>query len=481
MEQIFNFTEHFPLPVFFLENETIIYSNQHFSFLIHEMEIFYQNSFPDLNDFLCEKNKNQLFNAIKDLKNKQLKKTEVFLEIKIPKSRQDFSFLISLSCFFLSGKEYIICTVQETVNEKKELLKMAEELFENSIEGIVITDAKGTILKVNPSFTSITGYHENEAVGKNPKILKSGRHPDEFYQFMWKSLTQKGEWKGEIWNKRKNGEQYLEFLTIKSLKNEEGKTLKYIAMLNDITHLRAFEKNMQRELFLAEQIQKNLLPSKEPIVKGAEISFFYKPMEDVGGDFFDFFETGDEIGIFISDVSGHGVPAAFITSMVKVLLTTAGDKIKNPVDICAYLNKELLNKVNENFLTVFYGVYHTLTRKMRYTKCAHPSPVIIRDKELIFLDHKASFMLGVFEKISFHEFEIQLKPNDKIIFYTDGLTEALNPDKEEFEDIFYRTIRKNSHLSIKKLIELIHYQLLLHCEKDIFEDDICIVGMDIKK
>ncbi|MBB6216187.1 diguanylate cyclase (GGDEF)-like protein/PAS domain S-box-containing protein [Anaerosolibacter carboniphilus] len=142
------------------------------------------------------------------------------------------------------GKPAIIGSVMDITEQKEnsEQLRMAQKVFENTIEGIVITDNKGIIQMVNPAFTNITGYTSKEAIGRNPRILKSERHDRLFYQDMWDSLITTDSWKGEIWNRRKNGETYPEWMTISAIKNDYGETTHYISVFNDITeHIRKEE------------------------------------------------------------------------------------------------------------------------------------------------------------------------------------------------------------------------------------------------
>ena len=105
--------------------------------------------------------------------------------------------------------------------------------FKNAPEAILITDHNGKIQLVNKSFISVTGYKKSEVIGKRPSILKSGLLNDEFYNKMWHSLAHKGSWKGEVWNKRKNGEIYQEWLSITSLKNKNGVITNYIGIFTD--------------------------------------------------------------------------------------------------------------------------------------------------------------------------------------------------------------------------------------------------------
>ncbi len=126
----------------------------------------------------------------------------------------------------------------EDVSEKRQSerkLKQAASIFENTIEGVIIADAHANILSVNPAFTRITGYAEDEVRGKNPRVLSSGRQPRSFYETMWGSLLQEGYWQGEIWNRRKNGETYAEWLTINAMPGANGKPNNFIAVFADIT------------------------------------------------------------------------------------------------------------------------------------------------------------------------------------------------------------------------------------------------------
>lgn len=122
----------------------------------------------------------------------------------------------------------------------EEDLRLAAWAFENS-EGIVITDATGTIVKVNAAFTRITGYSGEEALGANPRILKSDRNDPVLYQDLWGSLLSHGEWRGEIWNRRKDGEVYPQWLSITAVRDDTGGTTHYVGHFQDISERKRFE------------------------------------------------------------------------------------------------------------------------------------------------------------------------------------------------------------------------------------------------
>jgi len=132
--------------------------------------------------------------------------------------------------------------IERSANEEQ--LKLAAQVFIEAHDGIFITQTDGTIIDVNPAFCQITGYNPKEVLGKNPRILNSKKQSKAFYTDMWDCLIAHGYWKGEVWNRKKNGELYAEILTISSLKNNSGKTLHYMGLFADITQI----KNQQRTL-----------------------------------------------------------------------------------------------------------------------------------------------------------------------------------------------------------------------------------------
>jgi diguanylate cyclase (GGDEF)-like protein/PAS domain S-box-containing protein len=125
-------------------------------------------------------------------------------------------------------------------------LRLIERVINASREGIVITDANGHIQSVNPAFTAITGYEAWEALGRNPSMLSSGRHDRQFYRQLWQTLEQEGRWQGEIWNRRKDGSVYPEWLSITAIENDGGQITQYAAIFHDLTEAKRSEARMQQ-------------------------------------------------------------------------------------------------------------------------------------------------------------------------------------------------------------------------------------------
>ncbi len=155
-----------------------------------------------------------------------------------------------------------VCFQATDVTERRhaeDQLRLAARVFDRAAEGVVVTDINQCILTVNDSFSAVTGYERAEVVGKTPSILKSGKHSKEFYLEMWEKLRANGWWQGEIWNRKKNGDLYLEWLSINTVKGQNGEVVNYVAMFSDITQVR---ESQHRVEFLATHDDLTGLPNR---------------------------------------------------------------------------------------------------------------------------------------------------------------------------------------------------------------------------
>ena len=132
------------------------------------------------------------------------------------------------------------------IKAAEERLRQTAIVFDNTTEGIMITDADGHIVAVNRAFTEITGYGAEEVQGREPRMLSSGRHDDVFYRAMWESLKHTGHWRGEIWNRHKNGQVFPVLQTISVVQDESGGVTGYVSMFSDITHIKQTEARLEK-------------------------------------------------------------------------------------------------------------------------------------------------------------------------------------------------------------------------------------------
>ncbi|MFC3607625.1 sensor domain-containing protein [Stutzerimonas tarimensis] len=166
-------------------------------------------------------------------------------------------------------------TIQDATARKvsEEQLKLAASVFTHASEGIMITDASVRIVSVNEAFSRITGYRQEEVLGRTPGLLKSGLHGADFYAEVWKALREKGEWSGEIWNRHREGHLYAELVNISAVCDEQGQVKNYVALFNDITQQKQHQQQLERSahydpltdlpnrLLLADRLQQAMVRS----------------------------------------------------------------------------------------------------------------------------------------------------------------------------------------------------------------------------
>jgi diguanylate cyclase (GGDEF)-like protein/hemerythrin-like metal-binding protein/PAS domain S-box-containing protein len=197
--------------------------------------------------------------------------------------------------------------LQDEIERRKkdeEALKLAALVYHHAEEAMVITDESNCIIAVNPGFTKITGYTAEEVLGKNPKFMSSGRHDQSFYRELWNSLLKDGHWEGEIWNRRKTGEVYPEWLSINTIHKDDGTILRHLALFSDITKKKEAEDIVK---FQANFDSLTLLPNRrlfmdrlEQSVKHANRSKFFTALLFLDLDCFK--EVNDAFGHQIGDM-----------------------------------------------------------------------------------------------------------------------------------------------------------------------------------
>jgi sigma-B regulation protein RsbU (phosphoserine phosphatase) len=193
-------------------------------------------------------------------------------------------------------------------------------------------------------------------------------------------------------------------------------------------------QTIQSEMNTARQIQLSILPREIPAIKGLDISARYLPMTSVAGDFYDFIAIDEKrIGILVADVSGHGMPAALISSMLKIALDGQTKHAADPARVLDGLNQALCGKFQGHFVTAVYVVVDTERQCLRYAGAGHP-PLILMDHSTgeahDFLEN--GLFLGYFPDASYTAMEIPFKAGDCGVLYTDGIPEMTDPSDEQF-------------------------------------------------
>jgi serine phosphatase RsbU (regulator of sigma subunit) len=270
--------------------------------------------------------------------------------------------------------------------------------------------------------------------------------------------------------------RFKNFMSMKTIEKQTAELLQQNRIIENKNTI------FEQELSLARLVQKSLLPKSIPAFKTLNTAVIFNPMREVGGDLYDFvnFNNNEKLGIFISDISGHGISAAMMSSMVKTLLVTAGPKRLTPSSLLSYLNSNLTGILADNFLTAFYGIYDPGNNSFTFARGGHEYPLLITSNgETVQLQSKGR-MIGFEYNAEFEDCTVKVNRGDKILLFTDGLTEAINEHHEMFEKILVRDIipsivSEPIETFISKLYEAVN-DFKNHQP---FEDDICIIGLEI--
>jgi PAS domain S-box-containing protein len=338
--------------------------------------------------------------------------------------------------------------------------------LKSTANGIVITNTDGEIEWVNPAFTKLTGYSWREAVGKNPRVLNSGKHDDKYFKNLWETISKGDTWHGDVINKKKNGDLYYEDMTITPILDDKQEIVQYVAVKQDVTERKKLEnelekanKRMSGELNVAKDIQMSLLPLIFPAFpQRKEIDLFASliPAREVGGDFYDFyFLDDDNICLVVGDVSGKGVPAALMMAVTKTLLKSRAGNDKSTASILTHVNNEIArDNTNYMFITVFMAILNTNTGELVYSNAGHnPTFIINKDKtDITKLTKLHGPVIGAMEEMTYTESRIDINKGDMILAYTDGVTEAQNKAEELYSDPKFENLIKTGEYSSPEIL-----------------------------
>jgi phosphoserine phosphatase RsbU/P len=202
---------------------------------------------------------------------------------------------------------------------------------------------------------------------------------------------------------------------------------------------------IQKELETARQIQLSILPSTVPKIAGLDIAARYVPMTSVAGDFYDFIVVDEEhIGVLVADVSGHGMPAALIASMIKIAFSSQVSHAADPALVLLGLNEALCGKFEHHFVTAAYVFIDVQNRTLTYAGAGHP-PLLLWGPEGVRSVEENGLFLGKFSFATYTSTKLPLTPGDRILLYTDGIPETTNPAGEEFGADGFRQFLENEH------------------------------------
>ena len=250
-----------------------------------------------------------------------------------------------------------------------------------------------------------------------------------------------------------------------------------------IEHLSKEERrNLESELELAQSVQKMLLPQEAPDIPGLEIAAYSRPAQIVGGDYFDFIDfTNGLHGLAIADVAGHGVSASLHMASIQALLRTLVPVNKSPASVMSQVHKLFIHNIRfETFVTFFIGAFDSSTKTLTFCNAGHQPPLVLHKskskEESVEMLQPTGAAIGLIEEAEFAEKSIELQKEDLLVLYTDGVTEAVNPQNHEFgRERLETLIRQVARMPVKEVIQKIRLSLEEFSEGKPLVDDTTIV------
>lgn len=314
-------------------------------------------------------------------------------------------------------------------------------------------------------------------VRTDERFTLAEEHYKFFHSILGVPLKAKGDLIGylAVFNK-KEGKEFTE---------DDRKLLSIIASQSAqlIENARLYEEekeylSMKEEMRLAQTIQMNLLPEVKPELNGYDISATNIPAKEVGGDYFDFISLNeDHFAFCIADITGKGMPAALLMSNLQASLRSQA-LINVETSLCVNnINRLLYNNTESNkFATLFYGVLDTERHVIEYCNAGHDQPIHIRNGMIDSELEATGLILGVLEEFPYEQDQVHMEVNDVLVLYTDGITEAMNPDEEEFGIERTREILlKHSDKSAIEIQDMLINAIVSHAGSQKQSDDITLM------
>jgi len=373
--------------------------------------------------------------------------------------------------------------------EFEDELRVRNRAIESVQIGIVITDARAPgapNIYVNAALSRITGYTREELLGGDMRMLQGPGTDPAAVEKIRHAIAVGDICQITLKNYRKNGAAFWNELLISPVTDDLGRITHFIGVLTDVTERRKAEES-RHELEIARHIQLSLLPAAPLHVPGAELAGVCLPATHVGGDYFDYFHNSGVVDVVIADVSGHSVGAALIMTEVRSTLRAEIRKRaaapSGPAEVLRDLNDLLHPDLTraDLFITMFYFRYMPERHILKFANAGHNSALLLRTSEdVCTLLDADGLVLGVKRGVIFEERSVKLRAGDKLMFYTDGVTEAQNREGEFFGvERLCDAFKAHRDLSPEALIREVLKHLRDFCGSTPPSDDIAMVIMQI--
>jgi sigma-B regulation protein RsbU (phosphoserine phosphatase) len=374
-----------------------------------------------------------------------------------------------------------VAVFRDITEEKKSLalLERLSAIVEQTDDIVFVTDRSGAISYVNPAFEKITGFSSAEAVGRTPRILKSGEHSPKFYKALWETISTGGVYRDSLINRRKNGELFHCEETITPMKDSQGRITHFISLLKDMTHRRRILAQ-EFELKMAAVVQKKLYPEKAPSWSGVDVAGEVFPADATCGDYFDYFLFPDNAyGLAIGDVSGHGLGPALVMAEARAYLRCMATRIRGLASLFTRLNQLLLADLeDERFLALMVLSLDPDQGRLCYANAGHLPGYVLSDSGEVKATLKATGPpLGILSDPIYQPSQpISMQPGDLVFMVTDGITESTSPDNDFFDMAgVLRVVREMQNCPAQQIIRGVYKAASAFSHNQPQQDDMSMV------
>jgi len=350
--------------------------------------------------------------------------------------------------------------------EYAEQLLLKDRALAATAEGVTISDPSlpdNPLIFANEGFERLTGYAVDEVMGRNCRFLQGPDTDPETAQVIRDAIAGDTPCTVQILNYRKDGSPFWNRLSITPVRDASGKVTHHIGIQSDITaqknaedalrrakrDLEAANERMSNDLAAAAKVQRALLPVAVPETPGVEFAWVFEPSAELAGDLLNIFRLpGGQVGLYVLDVSGHGVASALLSVTVSRLLTpypgrsvlftpdsgnSDGHSLASPSEVAQKLNEYFpFDPRTAQYFTLLYAVLNPETRELRYVSAGHQPPILLPADGAPESLESTGPPVGMLPNLSFEDRLVHLGVGDRLFICTDGVVEAENGNQEEF-------------------------------------------------
>jgi phosphoserine phosphatase RsbU/P len=390
-----------------------------------------------------------------------------------------------------------------------EELALKDRALEEAFDGITISDARlpdNPLIYVNSGFERLTGYSRGDVLGQNCRFLQGPTVSQAELEKIRVALRDQTPCTVLLQNFRKDGSLFWNRLSITPVRDPSGVVTHFIGVQSDVTEeqnarealrsanreLRSANDRLRRDLEAAARVQRWFLPSLLPETPGARLGSLFRPCTELAGDMFNAVRLGEDlVGLYVLDVSGHGVASSLLSVTVSHMLSAGVDPdgggkdasiLSEPGRALELLNRQFRTAPETaQYFTIVCALYDGASRMLRYASAGHWEPILVPGEGVARRLDSGGLPVGLFPDAEYSEASIQLEPGDRVYLYTDGILDAENRAGEHFGmQRLLDCLGRIRDRSLEAGLEAIPAELEQWTGSADLQDDISALGLEVK-